>query len=129
MPLIEFSADRALTSLTLARDGHSKVFHAPDATRDFAHEVTVSGRVVFAGYGITAPELDYDDYAGIDAHGKIVLIFNHEPQEADANSVFNGIGNTRYTNNNYKLFNAERHGAIAVMTMPDPNHKGPAPRR
>ena len=125
VPLIEYSADRTLTSLTLARDGHSTVFHAPDANANFAHEVTVSGRVVFAGYGITAPELGYDDYAGIDAHGKIVLIFNHEPQEADANSVFNGIGNTRYTNNNYKLFNAERHGAIAVMTMPDPNHKGP----
>ncbi|MEI9973872.1 MAG: M28 family peptidase [Ignavibacteriota bacterium] len=125
VPLIEYSADRALTSLTLTRDGHSEVLHAPDATANFAHEVTVSGRVVFAGYGITAPELGYDDYAGIDAHGKIVLIFNHEPQEADANSIFNGIGNTRYTNNNYKLFNAERHGAVAVMTMPDPDHRGP----
>jgi Peptidase family M28/PA domain len=125
VPLIEFSADRALTALTLAHDGHSEVFHAPDATATFAREVTVSGRVVFAGFGITAPELNYDDYAGIDAHGKIVLIFNHEPQEADANSVFNGIGNTRYTNNNYKLFNAVRHGAVAVLTMPDPNHSGP----
>jgi Peptidase family M28/PA domain len=125
VPLIEFSADRELTSLTLARGGQSEVFHAPDAMATFAHEVTVSGRVVFAGFGITAPELNYDDYAGIDAHGKIVLIFNHEPQEAEPNSVFNGIGNTRYANNNYKLFNAERHGAVAVLTMPDPNHQGP----
>jgi hypothetical protein len=126
VPLIEFSADRALTSLTLARDGKSEVFHAPDATATFAHEAAVSGRVVFAGFGITAPELNYDDYAGIDARGKIVLIFNHEPQEAQPDSVFNGIGNTRYANNNYKLFNAERHGAVAVLTMPDPNHQGPA---
>jgi hypothetical protein len=125
VPLIEYSADRTLTSLTLARNGQSEVFHAPDATATFAHEVTVSGRVVFAGFGITAPELNYDDYAGIDARGKIVLIFNHEPQEADPNSVFNGTGNTRYANNNYKLFNAERHGAVAVLTMPDPNHQGP----
>ena len=125
VPIVEFSADRALTSLTLARDGHNEVFHAPDATATFAHEVTVSGHVVFAGFGITAPELNYDDYAGIDARGKIVLVFNHEPQEADANSVFNGIGNTRYANNTYKLFNAERHGAVAVLTMPDPNHQGP----
>ena len=124
VPLIEYSADRALTSLTLTRDGHSEVFRAPDATATFAHEVTVSGGVVFAGFGITAPELNYDDYAGIDARGKIVLMFNHEPQEADPNSVFNGIGNTRYANNNYKLFNAERHGAVAVVTMPDPNHQG-----
>ena len=125
VPLIEFSADTAHTSLTLARDGHREVFQVPDATSTFAHEVTVSGRVVFAGFGITAPELNYDDYAGIDARGKIVLIFNHEPQEADPNSVFNGIGNTRYANNNYKLFNAERHGAVAVLTMADPNHQGP----
>jgi len=41
VPLIEFSADRALTSLTLACDGHSEVFHAPDATATFAHEITV----------------------------------------------------------------------------------------
>jgi Peptidase family M28/PA domain len=125
VPLIEFSADRALTSLTLTRNGRSAIFHAPDATATFAHEVTVSGRVVFAGFGITAPELNYDDYAGIDARGKVVLIFNHEPQEADPDSVFNGIGNTRYTNNYYKLFNAERHGAVALLTMPDPNHQGP----
>jgi Peptidase family M28/PA domain len=125
VPLIEFSPDRALTSLTLTRDGHSEVFHAPDATATFAHEVTISGRVIFVGFGITAPELNYDDYAGIDARGKIVLIFNHEPQEADPSSVFNGIGNTRHANNNYKLFNAERHGAVAVLTMPDPNHQGP----
>ena len=125
VPLIEFSADRALTTLTLARDGRTEVFRAPDATATFSREVTISGRVVFAGFGITAPELNYDDYAGIDARGKIVLIFNHEPQEAEPSSVFNGIGNTRYANNNYKLFNAERHGAVAVLTMPDPNHAGP----
>jgi hypothetical protein len=125
VPLIEFSADQAHTSLTLAYNGQSEVFRAPDATATFAREVTVSGRVVFAGFGITAPELNYDDYAGIDVRGKIVLIFNHEPQEADPNSVFNGVGNSRYANNNYKLFNAERHGAVAVLTMPDPNHAGP----
>lgn len=126
VPLIEYTPDRSLTTLTLTRNGHSETFRAPDATASFPHEVTASGEVVFAGYGITAPELNYDDYAGIDARGKIVMIFNHEPQEDDANSVFNGKGNTRYTNNSYKLLNAERHGAIAVLNMPDPNHKGPA---
>ena len=39
--------------------------------------------VVFAGYGISAPSLQYDDYAGIDVTGKAVLIFTHEPQEND----------------------------------------------
>jgi hypothetical protein len=125
VPIVEFTPDRSLTALTITRDGRGETFHAPDATANFANDVSASGPAVFAGYGISAPELDYDDYAGIDARGKIVLIFNHEPQEADPNSVFNGIGNTRYANNNYKLFNAQRHGAIAVLTMPDPNHQGP----
>ena len=125
VPLIEFTPDRNLTTLTIAHDGRSETFRGADASSTFANEISGSGPVVFAGFGITAPELGYDDYAGVDAKGKIVLIFNHEPQEADSNSVFNGKGNTRYTNNNYKLFNAQRHGAIAVLTMADPGHQGP----
>jgi hypothetical protein len=125
VPLIEFTADRSLTTLTVMHGGKSETLRGADASAAFANEVSGSGPVVFAGFGITAPELNYDDYAGIDAKGKIVLIFNHEPQEADSNSVFNGKGNTRYTNNNYKLFNAQRHGAIALVTMVDPGHQGP----
>src|ERR1017187_7363192 len=37
VPLIEYSGDRTLTSLTLSRDGRNEVFHAPDATATFAH--------------------------------------------------------------------------------------------
>lgn len=129
VPLIEYTPDRALTTLAIARDGGpAETFRAPDAFSSYAHEVSRSGEVVFAGYGITAPELNYDDYAGIDARGKIVLVFNHEPQENDPASIFNGIGNTRYANNNYKLFNAAKHGAIALLTMAEPNHRGPARR-
>ncbi len=50
----------------------------------------VTGEVVFAGYGITAPEYKYDDYAGLDAKDKIVLVLRHEPQEFDDNSIFEG---------------------------------------
>lgn len=125
VPLIEFTPDLELTTLTVKHGDHAETFRAPDVSSTYAHETSGSGEVVFAGFGITAPELNYDDYAGIDVRGKIVLIFNHEPQEADANSVFNGKGNTRYNNNAYKLFNAQQHGATALITMPDPNHQGP----
>src|SRR4030095_4159260 len=47
--------------------------------------------LVFAGYGLAAPDANYDDYSGIDVSGKAVLIFSHEPQERDANSRLNGI--------------------------------------
>ena len=122
VPIVEFTGDRENTSLVVQLGGRSETFHAPDATGNFFRESAVSGSVVFAGYGITAPGLAYDDYAGIDVRGKIVLIFNHEPQEFDDASIFNGRANTRYTNATYKALNAAHHGAVAVLIMPDPNH-------
>ncbi|MGH7383318.1 MAG: hypothetical protein ACREKR_14015, partial [Candidatus Methylomirabilales bacterium] len=47
----------------------------------FSEDGAAHGEVVFAGYGITAPELHYDDYAGIDVTDKIVLVMSHEPRE------------------------------------------------
>ena len=41
-------------------------------------------------YGITAGDLHYDDYAGLDVKDKIVLILRHEPQENDEKSIFAG---------------------------------------
>src|SRR5882757_7083160 len=122
VPLIEFTADRAASSLSIQHAGKSAAYQAPDAIVNFANETNISGAVVFAGYGISAPELGYDDYAGIDVKGKVVLIFNHEPQEMDDASVFNGRGNTRYTNATYKTLNAQRHGAIAILTAADVNN-------
>src|SRR4051812_67984 len=52
VPLIEFTADRALTSLVVRHGDKTETFRAPDATANFANEITVSGPVVFAGYGI-----------------------------------------------------------------------------
>ena len=59
---------------------------------NFSMNGTVTGPVVFAGYGITAPEYNYDDYAGVDAKDKIVMILRHEPQEFDEKSVFSRQG-------------------------------------
>lgn len=128
VPLIEYTADRTATSLIVRQGEKVQTYLAPDATSTFPHETSVSGAVVFAGYGITAPELNYDDYKALDARGKIVLIFNHEPQENNPDSVFNGIGNSRYANLNPKIRNAQQHGAIAVLTMADPSHPPAAPQ-
>jgi hypothetical protein len=88
--------------------------------------VEVSAPVVFAGYGITAPGLGYDDYAGIDATGKVVLVFEHEPQETDPHSRFNGTGNTRYATNRVKALIAQAHGAVGLLVMGEPNRKHPS---
>jgi hypothetical protein len=92
----------------------------------FPQDVKVSAPVVFAGYGITAPQFHYDDYAGLDARGKIVLIFDHEPQENNPKSIFNGLGNTTEANVRLKTLNAQRHGAVGVLIMSEPNRKHPS---
>src|SRR5882757_5540220 len=124
VPIIEYTPDTSATTLSLSRkNGAGQQWHAPAVTCAFRNNVDVSGGVVYVGYGITAPELSYDDYANIDVRGKIVLLMEHEPQEDDPKSIFNGTGNTRYATSRVKLLNAQRHGAIAVLLMPEPNAK------
>jgi hypothetical protein len=79
----------------------------------------VAGDVVFAGYGITAPEYNYDDYADLDAKDKIVLVLRHEPQEFDDKSVFEGKVNTAHSEIVNKAVNAKMHGAKAVLLVND----------
>lgn len=126
VPLIEYRTDREATSLIVEQGGVKRTLHFPDAYGNFPSSITISGPVVFAGFGITAPELHYDDYAGIDARGAIVLVFDHEPQENDPKSIFNGTGNTRYATSRVKLLNAQRHGALALMAVAEPDRKHPS---
>jgi hypothetical protein len=79
----------------------------------------VSGQVVFCGYGITAPEYNYDDYSGVDVKGKIVLVLRHEPQEFDEKSVFEGKVLTAHSYISAKATNAKIHGAAAVLVVND----------
>ena len=124
--LIEYRGDRAQSYVALKRGGTEKQWKFPDALGAYRSDVDVTADVVFAGFGITAPELHYDDYQGIDAHGKIVLIFDHEPQETDPNSIFNGTGNTRYATGRVKILNAQVHGAVGVLIVAEPNRKHPS---
>jgi Zn-dependent M28 family amino/carboxypeptidase len=121
--LIEYRPDRAATVITLTRSGVQTAWHAPEAFGAYKHAVDLTAPVVFAGFGITAPELGYDDYKGLNARGKIVLVFDHEPQEDDPRSIFNGTGNTRYATTRVKLLNAQAHGAVAMVVVAEPNRK------
>ena len=123
--LIEYRPDRAASTITLTRAGKDTVWHAPQAFGTYKHPVDITAPVVFAGYGITAPELGYDDYRGLNTKGKIVFVFDHEPQEDDPRSIFNGTGNTRYSTTRVKLMNAQAHGAVALVVVAEPNRKHP----
>ena len=79
--------------------------------------------LVFAGYGISAPELDYDDYAGLDVAGKVALIFSHEPQENQRDSRLNGARPIRQTTLNSKARAARSRGALALLVVSDPTHR------
>jgi len=124
--LVEYRPDRKRGYVALQRAGATKQWRFPDAYGAFASDVDVTAPVEFAGFGITAPELKYDDYAGVDVRGKIVLIFNHEPQEQDVHSIFNGTGNTRYATTRVKVLNAQAHGAVGVLIVAEPNRKHPS---
>jgi aminopeptidase YwaD len=86
---------------------------------NFSLSGETKGGIVFAGYGITAPEYHYDDYAGIDAKDKFVLILRHEPQEAGENSVFAGKNFTSHAQFASKASNAKMHGARGVILVND----------
>jgi hypothetical protein len=73
---------------------------------------------------MTAPEYNYDDYAGVDARGKIVLLLRHEPQEFDSSSVFEGRVYTEHSQLFSKALNARAHGAIAIVYVNDTANHG-----
>jgi len=75
--------------------------------------------LVFVGYGITAEEENYDDYAGVDVKGKAVVILRHEPQQADPESVFSGTKDSEHAPFRRKISNAFEHEAIAVVFCTD----------
>jgi hypothetical protein len=126
VPLIEYRPDRSQSYIALKRGGVDQQWKFPDAFGGFYKDIDITADVVFAGFGITAPELGYDDYKGVDVKGKIVLLFDHEPQENDAQSIFNGTGNTRYATTRVKALNAQAHGAVGVLIVAEPNRKHPS---
>ena len=85
----------------------------------FSSRSAAAGGVVFAGYGITAPEYNYDDYTHLDIRDKIVLVLRHEPQEFDEKSVFLGKQFTRHSEFINKAINARNRGARALLVVND----------
>lgn len=75
--------------------------------------IVENATVVFAGFGITAPERGWDDYGQTDVTGKVVVVLSGEPDGA----LFNGEYRTNYASGAYKQDEAFRRGAVAVLTI------------
>ncbi|HET7224896.1 MAG TPA: M28 family peptidase, partial [Candidatus Eisenbacteria bacterium] len=88
----------------------------------FSANGTLTAQVVFAGYGITAAEYHYDDYANLDVRDKIVLVLRNEPNEMDSTSIFDGDVNTPYSDPRTKAINAREHGALGLLLVNGPRY-------
>jgi Zn-dependent M28 family amino/carboxypeptidase len=76
----------------------------------------IDAPVVFVGYGITAPEYQWDDYKGYDLKGKVALLFVNEPVSDDP-KFFKGKALTYYGRWTYKFEETARRGAIATLVI------------
>lgn len=72
--------------------------------------------MVYVGYGINAPEYQWDDYKGTDVHGKVLLMLVNEPPSDDP-KFFKGKALTYYGRWTYKYEEAARHGAAGVILV------------
>ncbi|MFT3975653.1 MAG: M20/M25/M40 family metallo-hydrolase [Sphingomonas bacterium] len=111
MPLVQ-GTDVAMT--TVRGDAHIAIKDAP---------------MVFVGYGVSAPEAKWDDYKGVDLHGKVVVFLVNDPDFAarpgeDAVGRFGGKRMTYYGRWTYKYEEAAWRGAVAALIVHDTDAAG-----
>lgn len=121
VPLRSVRPDEPNTTLSLIRNGKPEtlVFRKDFlAQGDPARkETSVEAPVVYVGFGVTAPEQNYDDYKGIDAKGKIVAMVLEAPN-------FESSLKAHYSSFEQKMANAVAHGAVGIIVVNDPVLEG-----
>ncbi len=123
VPMVSSTADPALT-LTIAGAATPLVFRQKDdvvlwTKRQVDRAVVANSDIIFAGYGIVAPERGWNDYAGIDARGKTVIVLVNDPdwQTPTETGRFDGRRMTYYGRWTYKYEEAARQGAAAIIIV------------
>ena len=95
--------------------------------QQFSASTNASGSVVFAGFGIVAPQRGYDDYRDADVRGRVVLVLDHEPGERDPASPLDGLVSAGAAAPLRKTLAAQDKGAAAILFVRDVhNHAGTA---
>lgn len=124
VPMVETTASDA-TVLRIARgDDSRELAFGTDmmiGTRTGETEVSVAdSELVFVGYGVDAPERNWNDYAGLDVEGKTVVILVNDPGfHANDAALFDGPRMTYYGRWTYKFEEAARKGAAAALIVHD----------
>lgn len=119
VPLRSIRPDAGHTTMSIVRGGKEQellfgqgFLTAGDPGRT---ETSVEAPVVYAGFGATAPEQEYDDYAGVDAKGKIVAYSYGAP------SRFESTMRAHYSATAVKAANAAAHGAKGMILLDSPD--------
>ncbi|WP_425493153.1 M28 family metallopeptidase [Novilysobacter antarcticus] len=124
VPMVETTADES-TQLALKVAGKPRQLNFGSdmviGTRSGKTRVEINNSdLVFVGYGVNAPELDWNDYAGVDVKGKTVVMFINDPGfHTDDAELFEGKRMTYYGRWTYKFEEAARQGAAAALIIHD----------
>ena len=125
VPLVGITA-KNVSPLTISSDSGSKSYEygSEMVIGTYREQPNVSvnnSNVVFVGYGINAPERDWNDYAGVDVTGKTVLILVNDPDfgTESLSGPFGGRAMTYYGRWTYKYEEAARQGAAAALIIHD----------
>jgi Zn-dependent M28 family amino/carboxypeptidase len=129
VPLVEITPGAGASLSVSGQTGTHALKLGQDAviwTKRAVPEVHVRrSDLLFVGYGTVAPEYSWNDYEGIDAHGKTVIVLAGDPGVGGKDpTVFKGNSLTAYGRWEYKLEEAARQGADAVLLVYDPAAAG-----
>ncbi len=115
MEKLELSSENIL-ELNFENESLSEIYYmvvgSDYTTLSFSDNLLVESELIFAGYGISAEELDYDDYANVDVKDKIVLVFRNHPDMKSPHSKFE-----QYSSLRYKTTNARDKGAKGIIFL------------
>jgi Zn-dependent M28 family amino/carboxypeptidase len=129
VPLVSLAADPDMGSVIRGRGTVNRLQHGSDfvaVTERVVEEIALEGsELVFVGYGIVAPEFDWNDYDSVEVRGKTVVVLVNDPGYATGDeALFNGRAMTYYGRWRYKYEEAARQGADGVFIVHQPGPAG-----
>jgi hypothetical protein len=90
---------------------------------NFSGTGDVRGELMFAGFGIVDPRIEYDDYAQGSVAGKVVMVLEREPGVEDPSSKFDGVVTSNASTGWRKALNAQQRGAVGILFVGDVHSK------
>ncbi len=130
VPMVQTTLDETTSRVAITSAGETRQLGFGDevviGTRTGQSQVAVTNSpLVFVGYGVNAPELNWNDYAGVDVKGKTVVILINDPGfHGGDDSLFEGRRMTYYGRWTYKFEEAARQGAAAAIIIHDTDGAG-----